>query len=85
MTKKSDVLAAYAAGKKAVEGKARYAAFLGAALGPVIGRIVWRRYSLGSFEGISISVLAVVLLVLLFSLVEERVRRATDERRQDHT
>ncbi len=78
MTKKSDFLAAYAAGKEAVEGKDRYAAFLGGACGVVIGRIVERRYLLGRLEGFAVSVLAVVLLGLAFSFVGERVRRAIE-------
>ena len=83
MTEKSDFSAAYAAGREAVEGKTHYATFLAAALGAVIGRIVWRRCSLGWFEGFSVSVLAVAVLALLFSLLEDRVRRAMGDKRQD--
>jgi hypothetical protein len=87
MTKKSDVLAGYAAGREAMgevlEGKIRYGTSVAAALG--VGRAVGTRYSLPWFESVPVSILAIVLLALLFMPVEACVKRAIHERRQHHS
>jgi len=74
MTKKSELLDAYTAGKKSVNHKP-YSMGLGAFFGVIIGRIVERRYMIPSFESFAISILIVVLLAVLFGFIETRLRR----------
>lgn len=74
MTKKSEFLDAYAAGKKSVNHKP-YSMSLGAFFGVIIGRIVERRYTLPSFEAFAISIAIVIFLAIVFGRIETRLRR----------
>jgi len=78
--KRSNFSSAYRAGKKAVEGKTHYPAFLGAFLGLGIGEFLKEIYSLPWFESGPISVLLVVLFTFLVQFIEGRVMRARREK-----
>jgi hypothetical protein len=73
--KRSDFSLAYNAGKKAVQGKTPYPAFLGGFLGVGTGALLKEQYSLPWYESGPISALLVVVLAFFVQFIAIRVRR----------